>query len=141
MDAGVWVALAAAVVALAFGLHRRLTDGRARAVQSEGEPHLVNRLGITPGQAATFVQFSSPVCAPCRTAHRLLSDVVADDDALAHVEVDAESHLDLVGELGIMRTPTVLLLDADGGVRHRFVGVPRRDEVRQALAGLALPAA
>ena len=137
MDAGVWVALAAAVVATAFGLYRTWADGRARAVRDDAQPNLVDRLGITPGEAATFVQFSSPVCAPCRTAHRLLSDVVADDDALAHVEVDAESHLDLVGELGIMRTPTVLLLDADGGVRHRFVGVPRRDEVRQALAQLA----
>ena len=137
MDAGIWVALAAGVMAVTFGIYRKLTDGRARAVRPEAQPNLVDRLGITPGEAATFVQFSSSVCAPCRTTHRLLTGVVAEDDALTHVEVDAEAHLDLVEEFGITRTPTVLLLDGAGGVRHRFVGVPRRDEVRHALAQLA----
>lgn len=140
MDAGVWVALAAVLLAVGFGVYRTLTDGRARTVSGSASVSVADRLGAPLGEAATFVQFSSSVCAPCRTTHRLLTEVVAADGALAHVDLDAETRLDLVEEFGITRTPTVLLLDGSGSVRHRFVGVPRRDEVRGALAEL-IPAA
>lgn len=48
---------------------------------------------------------------------------------VAHVEVDAESHLDLVRRLNILRTPTVLVVDARGVVLSRASGLPRRDQV------------
>ena len=56
---------------------------------------------------------------------------------MAHIDIDAESRLDLVEEFGILRTPTVLLLDADGVVRHRIVGAPRRTDVIDALNEVA----
>ena len=135
---GLIIVAAALVVALAFGLYRRATDGRARAVRAGQErPRLdAERLGQELGATATFVQFSSTACAPCRVTHRLLTSVAADQPALAHVEVDAETRLDLVEEFDITRTPTVLLLDSAGHVRHRIVGAPRKPEVLQALAGL-----
>ena len=37
---GVWIVLAAAVLALAFGGYRRLTDGRAKAVAADAGPCL-----------------------------------------------------------------------------------------------------
>ena len=55
-------------------------------------------------------------------------------------DIDAEHRLDLVERFGITRTPTVLVLDAGGAVRHRIVGAARRDEVMDALAAVA-PAA
>jgi hypothetical protein len=49
------------------------------------------------------------------------------------VEVDAESHLDLVRRLHVRRTPTVLVLDAEGRIVRRASGQPRRADVVAAL--------
>jgi hypothetical protein len=49
------------------------------------------------------------------------------------VEIDAEAHLDLVRSLGIMRTPTTLVLDADGRELTRATGAPRPAQVLAAL--------
>jgi thiol-disulfide isomerase/thioredoxin len=129
---GVWIALAALALALAFGGYRRLTDGRARKVRTA--PALdAARLGAPLGSQATFVQFSATVCAPCRATHHVLSQVVADTDGVRHVDINAETRLDLVEEFGITRTPTVLLLDADGVIRNRIVGAARTSDVLNAL--------
>lgn len=52
---------------------------------------------------------------------------------VVHVEIDAEARLDLVRALGILRTPTVLVLDADGTEVRRATGQPRRADVIAAL--------
>ena len=139
---GLWIVLAAVAVVLAFGGYRALTDGRARAVRvDDGSPRLdADQLGEPLGRAATFVQFSSTVCAPCRATHKLLAEVTGEQPSVGHVDIDAEHRLDLVERFGITRTPTVLVLDAGGAVRHRIVGAARRDEVMDALAAVA-PAA
>ena len=49
--------------------------------------------------------------------------------------------LDLVEEFGILRTPTVLVLDREGVVRHRIVGAARKDEVLDALEQVGARAA
>jgi hypothetical protein len=53
------------------------------------------------------------------------------------VEVDAESHLELVRRLGVASTPTTLVLDGSGVERGRATGVPRRDDVLAAVAAVA----
>jgi thiol-disulfide isomerase/thioredoxin len=88
------------------------------------------------GERATFVQFSSAFCAPCRTTRRILEDVVARADGVAHVEVDAERHLDLVRRLGVLRTPTTLVLDRAGVEVTRAEGAPTRAQVEGLLASL-----
>ncbi len=98
----------------------------------------MQRLPGDRGERATLVQFSSAFCAPCRTTRRLLADVVTKVPGVALVEVDAEAHLDLVRELGVERTPTVLVLDADGRERRRIDHAPHRAEVYAAL-GDAIP--
>jgi hypothetical protein len=52
---------------------------------------------------------------------------------VVHVELDAEDHLALVRELEIVRTPTVLVLDAGGRIVRRAAGQPRRVDVIAAL--------
>lgn len=52
---------------------------------------------------------------------------------VSHVEIDAEDHLDLVRDLGILKTPTVLVLDADGLIVRRATGQPRKADVIAAL--------
>jgi thiol-disulfide isomerase/thioredoxin len=86
-------------------------------------------LGQALGERATLLQFSSAFCAPCRTTRSVLGRVADAVPGVAHVEVDAESHLDLVRRLDITRTPTTLVLDARGREIRRATGVPRNDEV------------
>jgi thiol-disulfide isomerase/thioredoxin len=90
-------------------------------------------LGRSPGERATLVQFSTAFCAPCRATRRVLSEVARMVPGVAHVEIDAEDHLDLVRELDILKTPTVLVLDADGRIVRRATGQPRKADVIAAL--------
>ncbi|HVK28011.1 MAG TPA: thioredoxin family protein [Nocardioides sp.] len=85
------------------------------------------------GERATLVQFSSAFCAPCRTTRVVLADVAEQYDGVAHVEIDAEEHLELVRELDVRRTPTTLVLDRTGHEITRAAGAPRREQVLAAL--------
>jgi thiol-disulfide isomerase/thioredoxin len=90
-------------------------------------------LGAGLGERATLVQFSTAFCAPCRATRRVLADVAALVPGVAHVEIDAEARLSLVRALDIRRTPTVLVLDAEGRIVRRAAGQPRRADVVAAL--------
>jgi len=85
------------------------------------------------GERATLVQFSSAFCQPCRATRRILADVADVVPGVSHVEIDAESHLDLVRRLDVRRTPTTLVLDAQGRVATRASGQPRKEQVVAAL--------
>ncbi|MFA3873321.1 TlpA family protein disulfide reductase [Streptomyces sp. MMCC 100] len=113
------------------GLVREQDDGsRAGA----GAPRLdAADLGAELGVRATLVQFSSAFCAPCRATRRVLGEVAGMVPGVAHVEIDAEGHLELVRALDVLKTPTVLVLDAGGRVVRRAVGQPRPADVIAAL--------
>lgn len=102
------------------------------------DAELLAALGVEAAQA-TLLQFSSAFCAPCRAVRRVSSEVAALLPGVRHVEVDAESHLDAVRALGIWRTPTLLVLDADGRVAKRATGVPAKPQLI-AVLGEILPA-
>jgi len=134
---GLLVLLAAlAVTAGIAGWHRR-RDGRL-AVRHEDEDlrHLLPTSDF--GDRATLLQFSSAFCAPCRATRRTLADVVGAVPGVTHVEVDAESHLDVVRRLKVLKTPTTLVLDAGGREVLRASGQPRKVDVLTAL-GQAVP--
>jgi thiol-disulfide isomerase/thioredoxin len=139
---GVYVAVAALVVAVGLGLVWRSRNGVMRArperrdaeVERLGEPDL----GTGLGERATLVQFSSAFCAPCRATRRLLTEVADMVEGVSHVELDAESHLDLVRRLNVLRTPTVFVLNANGEVVRRGSGLPRKADIIAAV-GEALP--
>ncbi len=137
---GFWIVSAALLVALAFGGYRRWTDGRTRAVADDQRLDATS-LGAALGERGTFVQFSSTTCAPCASTRRMLAAVTEDVPTFTHIDLDAETRLDLVERFGITRTPTVLLLDADGKVRHRIVGAPRKPELLDAVGRVAREAA
>lgn len=90
-------------------------------------------IGASLGERATLVQFSSAFCAPCRATRLLLTDVAGKVEGVVAVDVDAESQLELVRRLNIMRTPTVLVLDKNGTVVQRASGLPRKENVFAAL--------
>jgi thiol-disulfide isomerase/thioredoxin len=90
-------------------------------------------LGQGLGERATLVQFSSAFCAPCRATRRILTGVAAKVPGVTHVEIDAEQRLELVRALDILKTPTVLVLDAEGRIVRRATGQPRTADVIAAL--------
>jgi thiol-disulfide isomerase/thioredoxin len=148
VSAGTWVLLAAVVVAGVIGLVWTLRNGvfrgtrRVRRVEgpmvstsstSGGSVLVGTAYDGQRGERATLLQFSSAFCAPCRAARRTLTDVAHAVPGVSHVEVDAESHLDLVRSLNVLRTPTTLVLDAAGRELTRASGAPRRAQVLAAL--------
>jgi thiol-disulfide isomerase/thioredoxin len=96
-------------------------------------------LGAELGERATLVQFSSAFCAPCRATRHVLADVAGLVPGVRHVEIDAESHLDLVRRLSVSRTPTTLVLDAAGVEASRASGALRKQQVMTALAEVVEP--
>jgi thiol-disulfide isomerase/thioredoxin len=118
------------VTAAALGWRRR--DGRLR--ESAGQRLGEAELGMPLGARATLLQFSSPFCAPCRATRQLLADVASRADGVTHIEIDVANRMDLARQLGILRTPTVLVLDPQGQIARRASGLPRRAEVESALS-------
>jgi thiol-disulfide isomerase/thioredoxin len=147
MTPGFAVLAAALAVALIGGIAWRLGNGRMRSIPISGvsaddpgqgdarrsDALTSGQLGHALGERATLVQFSSAFCAPCRATRRILTDVAAMTEGVAHVEIDAESRLDLVRALGVLRTPTVLVLAGDGRVVRRASGQPRKPDVIAAI--------
>lgn len=132
--AGIVVCVVVLMAASAFGVLNRRRSGRVRVRGRDGGKRLgAAELGEDLGERATLVQFSSAFCAPCRATRRVLGEVAGLVPGVAHVEIDAEDHLDLVRELDILKTPTVLVLDADGRVVRRATGQPRKADVIAAL--------
>ncbi|WP_327292492.1 thioredoxin family protein [Streptomyces sp. NBC_01198] len=131
---GLVVCLAVLAAASVFGVLHRRRDGRIRVGARAGEERLTAAdLGEPLGERATLVQFSSAFCAPCRATKRVLAEVSGMVEGVRHVEIDAEAQLDLVRRLHILKTPTVLVLDAGGSVVRRASGQPRRADVIAAL--------
>ncbi|MGH3300789.1 MAG: thioredoxin family protein [Streptosporangiaceae bacterium] len=91
------------------------------------------QIGHVLGDRATLLQFSTAFCAPCRATRRILADVAGLTQGVTHVEIDAESRLDLVRQLNVLRTPTVLILAADGSIVRRASGQPRKPDVIAAV--------
>jgi thiol-disulfide isomerase/thioredoxin len=132
---GLWVLVAAVVAGVGLSVLKAWVDGRFRG-KSEDDVERVTaaELGGELGERATLLQFSSAFCAPCRVTRRTLAEVEGMVDGVRHVELDAESHLELVRRLDILRTPTTLVLDSTGAVVKRASGAPRKPDVIAALA-------
>jgi thiol-disulfide isomerase/thioredoxin len=160
MAPGVIALLVALAVAVVTGLAWQRTNGRMRSTTAPGVPAGAAQppgaqapgeqpsraqaadpgplitgadLGLPLGERATLVQFSTAFCAPCRATRQILAEVAGMTEGVAHVEVDAESHLDLVRRLDVRRTPTVLVVGPDGRIAKRASGQPRKADVIAAL--------
>lgn len=100
-----WVGALLAVSSLVWWLGQRRDghlQGVTRAAPRHGEHHLSSAvLGAPLGSRATFVQFSSDFCQPCRRAAVVLRGVAAELPGVAHVELDAEQRHELTRRFGI----------------------------------------
>jgi thioredoxin-like negative regulator of GroEL len=96
-------------------------------------------IGRPLGTRATFVQFSTATCAACPQVRRVLSDLSARSDGVAHVEIAADERMDLVRRFGVHRTPTVLLVGPDGVVWSRAAGPMNARQAADALDAHLVP--
>ncbi|WP_084077430.1 thioredoxin family protein [Demequina sp. NBRC 110057] len=126
------IAALLAVVSVGYLWWQR-RQGEVREVERAGALTSA-QIGAQRGYYATFVQFSTPMCAKCPGTARLLKEVATEQPHVSHVEVDASVRLDLARELSIMRTPTTLVLDGDGTIVARMDGAPTAAQAREALA-------
>ena len=124
-------------IATGYGYWYRHRDGR---VKSRGEAD--HRLRLDPsevgalGERATLLQFSSAFCTPCRATRVILGEVAAATPGVIHIDIDAEAELALVRKVGILSTPTTLILDSKGYEIARAVGAPRKAQVIASLDAL-----
>ena len=150
MTTGQWVLVACVLLVVGFAMYRVATDGHFRGTRrvsgadggttsAETAATVLRGAGLAVplGERATLLQFSSAFCAPCRATRRVLGEVAGLVPGVTHVEVDAEHHLDIVRSLKVLRTPTTLILDADGREVSRASGLPQRDQVLAALASVS----
>jgi thiol-disulfide isomerase/thioredoxin len=155
MAPGVIALIAALAVAVVTGLVWQRTNGRMRSTMAPRRPAAAaaapagqaagasaaepgplitgTDLGLPLGERATLVQFSTAFCAPCRATRQILAEVAGMTEGVEHVEIDAESHLDLVRRLDVRRTPTVLVVGPDGRIAKRASGQPGKADVIAAL--------
>jgi thiol-disulfide isomerase/thioredoxin len=123
------------ILATGYGLWYQRSRGKV-VVKSDKGLITHSMIGAALGSRATLVQFSSAFCTPCRATRTLLENVVTELSDVRHVEIDAETNLELVRKLDIRSTPTTLILNGFGIEVGRAVGAPKRDQVLAALAAI-----
>lgn len=127
------VLVALVAVTTAIGLAWRRSQGRVHAVRPTHivRPADVPGLQLAPG--ATLLQFSTEVCAPCRSTRTVLGELAAELPGVAHIDLDVTLRPELASRFHVLQTPTTLILDRTGAVRARIGGAARRDTVRAKL--------
>lgn len=130
--------LAIFTLATGYGVWYRMSRGKVKRKSSRAsiDPLLSSAINSELGSRATFIQFSSAFCTPCRATRALLTDITADLDDVRHIEIDAEKNLELVRKLDIRSTPTTLVIDRSGKEIGRAIGAPKRSEILSTLAAL-----
>ncbi len=119
------------LVSSAYGIWFRKTRGTMKAHSNPAVTE--EEIGDSFGSRLTLLQFSSAFCTPCRATRALLGDITKGLSDVKHVDIDAESHLELVRKLDIRSTPTTLILDNRGVEVGRAVGAPKREQVVDAI--------
>ena len=147
MIVGLIVLVVVLAVTTAAGFAMRSRQGRFHGTQTPaatGVPDAAAALsaadlGAPLGAQATLVQFSTEVCAYCGPARRLLT-AAAQQDGVEFIEIDAAQRMDLTKRLHVLATPTVLVLDALGGIASRSSGPQRKADIEAALSKVLTPA-
>lgn len=126
--------LAVLAVATAAGRVWRRRDGHLRTAAPTAprlEPAELAELGFDTGASGTTaLLLSSPTCSTCVSVRRLLDELAVTRRDLQWTDVDVTERPELAERFGVLRLPTVLLLEPDGHLVARASGVPPREELR-----------
>ena len=134
------IVVAVVVAAVAFGRWWRRRDGAVRtpAYAAIDRDHL-DAVGLDLSQAhAGAVLLGSATCTPCESVKAVLGQLEAERPGFRWVYADAARHADLAEDHGVLRIPTLLLVEPTGRILARTSGVPRTDDLRRVLDGGAL---
>ena len=133
------IAILIFAIASGYGLWYRQSRGKVKR-SSRGDSGALTSavIGQELGARASLLQFSSAFCTPCRATRVLITDVIEGLEGVAHIDIDAESHLELVRKLDIRSTPTTLFLDRNGIEKGRAIGVPKRAQLLEAIDALLI---
>jgi thiol-disulfide isomerase/thioredoxin len=133
------IAILIFAIASGYGLWYRQSRGKVKR-SSRGDSGALTSavLGQELGTRASLLQFSSAFCTPCRATRVLITDVIQGLEGVAHIDIDAESHLELVRKLDIRSTPTTLFLDRNGIEKGRAIGAPKRAQLLEAIDALLI---
>ena len=128
------VVLALLGVAAAMGAWWRARQGHLRVVDAPTaprvEPSELTALGFdVEATGTTALLLSSPTCSTCVSVRRLLDDLAVTRRDLQWTDVDVTGRPELAERFGVLRLPTVLLLEPDGHLVARASGIPPRDEL------------
>ncbi|WP_292981333.1 thioredoxin family protein [Mycobacterium sp.] len=134
------VAVSAALLAAALiGWLMTRRAGRVQATDPTASDDLdTSDLGLS-ADGPTVVHFSASWCGPCGHVRRVVDQVCADLDRVAHVEIDMDANPGAARRLSVLSLPTTFIFDADGKQRYRTSGVPKADDLRSALTPLLAP--
>lgn len=130
---GAIVVVAVLVVATVVGLGLRARTGRVRTTSSASSGWTVAHVTPEPDDRVLLLQLSSPICTPCRQTAAQLTELAARRPGLRHVEIDVADDPGAAATLRVMRTPTTIAFARDGRELLRVSGVPRRQDLLEAL--------
>jgi thiol-disulfide isomerase/thioredoxin len=130
MTTGLWVLAAAIVVAIVVGLVLRARNGKLRTTKKATVPAEV--LATLDGDV-TLVMFTTEFCANCKYTRPVLRELAADVDGVTYAEIDLTDQPELAKQVSVLSTPTTLAVAASGIEILRVGGVPKRDELLDAL--------
>jgi len=83
--------------------------------------------------SVTLKDFYADWCGPCKTQDPILEELAEDFPDVEFEKVDVDDEQDVANEYQVRSLPT-LIVENDGGVVERFVGVTQRDDLESALA-------
>jgi thiol-disulfide isomerase/thioredoxin len=82
----------------------------------------------------TVLFFSSAFCDPCATARNTLDQVSKLVPSVNYAELDVARHSDEAERAGIVSTPTIVIVAANGDEVFRAQGAPTLNQMLVALA-------
>ncbi|MCV7230615.1 thioredoxin family protein [Mycolicibacterium komossense] len=103
--------------------------------KTDGDELDTTELGLS-STGPTIVHFSAVWCGPCAGVRRVVDQICADLDTVAHVEIDMDANPAAARRLSVLSLPTTFIFDADGQLRYRTAGVPKAADLRSALEPL-----
>ena len=120
-----------AVIAAGTVWYRR-TTGVARAGTAAFPAEMLRRIGAPPREPSLLL-FTSPGCASCATAKRVL-DEASSRLGVPVIVADVTEHPDIATSQHVYRAPTIFVVDDRGRALSRITGVPRSGEIDSVLA-------
>ena len=86
-----------------------------------------------------LLDFYADWCGPCKKQDPILEELDEAYDDVEFVKIDVDDEQDVANQYRVRSLPTVVI-ERDGEIIDRFVGVTQQDDIDDALAGAAQPA-